>query len=389
MLPTPVLYNMLKKIKTEMCEQIILGDCLAVLKTLPDNSIDSIITDPPYGLSEQPDIVEIMSHWVKGEYVSPNFSGGFMGHSWDSFVPAPDIWKECFRVLKPGGTALVFAGSRTQDLMTVSLRFGGFQIIDTFMWLFGSGTPHAIDISDKLRQSNKEELADLFEGWKTKNVKPAYNPIVLASKPNDGTYMANAIKWGVSGFCINGCLVPLTTEDRSQVRTLNQSKKKEINGWGMNQNSERIAQVVKPEGRFPSNVIHDGSVEVINIFPKTKSGKMKSGTVRKNRSGYAGDMPEKTGKETIGDSGSASRFFYCARASKKEKGINNSHPTVKPLSLIKYLCNLTKTPTGGIVLDPFAGSGTTGLACRETGRPFILIEREKEYVDIIKKRLEE
>ena len=503
---------MIKKTKEISKDITVLqGNCLDVMKTLPDNSIDSIITDPPYGLSKQPDIVEIMSHWVKGEYISPKATGGFLGLLWDSFVPAPDIWKECFRVLKPGGTALVFAGSRTQDLMSVSLRFGGFQIKDTFMWLFGSGYPKGKSLSkaiDKkykknnevmlskklcgewLRESRKElkltvidvskhfpsktggrtgcvtnwekgkiptwkhyaklkdilKLDDRFDylikgrpkdwvaaerevvgvnpnqrpntskdsykmnggkefnitlskteealkwdGWINHGIKPAYEAIIVAVKPNEGTYVDNALKWGVSGFWVEGCRIPLQQEDTGQLRTLKQTEKSEKNGWGMNQNSTREAQVIQPTGRFPANVIFDeeAAAYLDSQNKPTKSGKMKAGTVRKNREGYSGPMSEKTGKETIGDSGNVSRFFYCARASKSEKGIYNIHSTVKPLKLMEYLCNLTKTPTGGVVLDPFAGSGTTGVACKQIDRPCILIEQKEEYVDIINKRLEE
>jgi site-specific DNA-methyltransferase (adenine-specific) len=341
--------------------KVIQGDCLEKLKQLEASSVDTIITDPPYGLS-------------------------FMGKKWDYDVPQEDVWQECLRVLKPGGTALIFAGSRTYHRMAVRVEDAGFILKDCIMWLYGSGFPKATDISKQLDKGQRKKIkvkprsatsgtmangsdtrpwieesrkkgyheiddnnpatpeAKLWDGWKSHGLKPAYEPIIVAMKPNDGTYANNALKHGVSGLNIDGgrieCLEKLSRPTMQNIK-------------GGNYNANKDLEVIKierpePQGRFPANIILDEEV--------------------------AKDEEWK-------------RYFYCAKASKSERGENNNHPTVKSLKLMEYLCKLTKTPTGGIVLDPFAGSGTTGLACQNTGRDYILIEREQEYVDIINERL--
>jgi site-specific DNA-methyltransferase (adenine-specific) len=337
----------------DFINKVITGDCMEILKQIPDNSIDTVITDPPYGLSDHNEklIRTTLSKWLNGEEDYIPKTKGFMNKSWDAFVPPPAVWKEIFRVMKPGATILVFAGSRTYDLMTISLRLAGFEIKDTLMWLYGSGFAKATDISKQIDKKENEK-AKLWNGYKSHGLKPAYEPIIMAIKPNDGSYAENALKWGVAGLNIDGSRVNET-----------------------------------PQGRFPANVIID----------------------------------EETAKMIDQQSSWASRFFYCAKASKNERefGLDdlpykigggmkgtetqtlltgsgnirnnlrkNHHPTVKPLKLIEYLCKLTKTPTGGIVLDPFAGSGTTAMACIITNRPFILIEKDPEYSLIAQKRIE-
>jgi len=378
------------------------------MKTLKDNSIDSIVADPPYGLSKEPKIEEVLSHWLAGsEY--QHGSKGFMGKSWDSFVPNPDVWKECFRVLKPGGHILCFAGTRTQDLMGISLRLGGFEIRDQIQWVYGSGFPKSLDVSKAIGKSlgierevldtqvrksgemahimktNSEqgyrpedyykdfgnilkitkpesEEAKQWEGWGT-SLKPATEPIILARKPFKTTVANNVLEWGTGAINIDGC---------------------------------RVCPSEGSLGRWPANFIHDGSDEVLELFPQTgtnkKGGKPYSyqGKEYNNSktSMFNGDKPQAF--SNYNDFGSAARFFYCTKASKKERTCNgkvvNNHPTVKPLALVEYLVRLI-TPPGGIVLDPFAGSGTTGIAALKEGFQYVLIEFEEESYNICCERI--
>ena len=409
--------------------RLIFGDCKNKLKELSDNSIDTIITDPPYGLS-------------------------FMGKKWDYDVPGIDTWKECLRVTKPGGTALIFAGTRTQHRMAVAIEDAGWILKDCIMWLYGSGFPKATDISKQLDKGHKREVvgkqvrsegrafaegasgfakgevditipktdqAKLWNGWKSHGLKPAYEPILVAMKPNDGSY-ANNTKHGVSGLNIDGARIGYKGE---QDKVDGQSaRKSERHGHNQVQVSGDRSERSHITGRFPANIILDE--EAARMLDEqsgvSKSSKSQRGSINIGQmAGLGGDKPNKEGYSTErghADKGGASRFFYVAKASKRERNMGceglekkanagsyqfradgsldgkptapkaNSHPTVKPLKLMEYLCLLTKTPTGGTVLDPFMGSGTTGMACKLTGREFIGIEKEKEYLEIAKKRIE-
>jgi len=386
------------------------GDCLEVLATLPENSVDTCITDPPYEL-------------------------GFMGKKWDSSGIAfqPETWQAVYRVLKPGALLLAFGGTRTYHRMVCAIEDAGFEIRDMVEWVYGSGFPKSYDIGKGIdKQAGKEPVvigkrtdgryayhfqdgnnqfvnaennsrkevdskiglitapstpeAQLWDGWGTA-LKPAHEPIVVAMKPIDGNFVNNALTWGVAGLWIDGGRVdgkPRTTH-------------KDGNFTG---NSSKDAifpmpniRTTEPSGRFPANLIHDGSDEVVGLFPQTTSGARAGGDDFKlgrfeNESGAWG---LKTGHACEASSGSASRFFYCAKASRSERNAGlegtNHHPTIKPIELMRYLVRLTKTPTGGVVLDPFTGSGTTGIACVLEGREFIGIEREAEYVEIAEKRI--
>jgi len=477
------------KTKMKSTVKLIHGHSLKVLRKAKSNSVDTIITDPPYGIS-------------------------FMGKKWDYDVPSVELWAECLRVLKPGGTALIFAGSRTQHRMAVNVEEAGFDIKDTIMWIYGSGFPKATDVSKQLdkmdavtaqkarqlkftewvraqgitasqintatntnmgghyttlasqravmTRKHLEMCSHLFNkipqwvldecdkrsiesknfaereiigqskhkpgiatkaeghyntvggteakhvnitepttpeakewnGWKSHGLKPAYEPIIVAVKPNEGTYAENALKWGVSGLNIEGGRVG--TQEYTQDQW---NKKEESRIGGLSFSGGKPSKSIMPTGRFPSNIILDEE---------------------------AGEMLDEQSNED-----NPSRFFYCAKASKSERnagcegleeitdsemtsrkegssgldwndgkggnafagasssrGTNrkNNHPTVKPLKLMEYLCILTKTPTGGRVLDPFMGSGTTGVACVNTGRRFIGIDKELEFVVIAKHR---
>lgn len=355
------------------------GDCLEVMKGLPDNSVDSIVTDPPYGLK-------------------------FMGQKWDYDVPSVEIWTECFRVLKPGGHLLSFAGTRTQHRMACNIEDAGFEIRDMIAWIYGSGFPKSHNLKGE------------WKGWGTA-LKPALEPITFARKPLNGTVAENVQAFGTGAINIDECRVPINADvDQSQLRAINKSVRDGSDGWGMNTKEAYTSQAINIEGRFPANLIHDGSDEVLAMFPITTSGsnntiKESGKDKRGNTSAAYGAESRPSGTEMIsyGDTGSAARFFYCAKANRKDrneglesnekpllkanstmrdcekadwsKRNGNFHTTVKPTQLMRYLCRLI-TPKGGVVLDPFMGSGSTGKAALLEKFRFIGIEREFKYYNL-------
>lgn len=473
---------------------IVNADCLEAMKKLPDNFIDAVVTDPPYGLS-------------------------FMGKDWDHGVPGVAFWKEALRITKPGGHIVAFGGSRTYHRLTCAIEDAGWEIRDCLGWLYSSGFPKSMDISkaiDKKLGAKRTEVIgtrhrnvkpyDDSNGWNENNtsgdyqymapaseeakkwdgwgtcLKPAFEPIVLARKPVEGTVADNVMKYGVGGINIDECRVP---SDEPVVvhspakKTLYDSGHKDKGTWidtrgrfpaniihdgsdevldafdnKLNPDFEPIVLARKPlegtvadnvlkygvgglnieecrvpfeseedkasakpqgkatskvgalaggvendrerteftpkevSGRFPANIIHDGSDGVLEVFPDNVKGgtwNTTKGARHFNNNGASTDF-ENHGADK--STGSAARFFYCAKASKKEKGKDNIHPTVKPIALMEYLVKLI-APKGSIVLDPFMGSGSTGVAAIKLGRRFIGMEKEPEYFKIAEKRLSE
>jgi site-specific DNA-methyltransferase (adenine-specific) len=353
---------------------IIHGDCLDEMKKMADNSISGIVTDPPYGLS-------------------------FMGKGWDHAVPGIEYWRECYRVLKPGGHLLAMGGTRTFHRQTCAIEDSGFEIRDCLMWLYGSGFP-------------KSHNNFGFDGYGTA-LKPAYEPITLSMKPLDGTFKQNAEKWGQAGINIDGCRIP-TTDKYSYPNGAGGNGFH--GGVGREPDGTRTEDVrSSPKGRWPANVIFDE--EAAKMLDE-QSGESKSPSLTsrgKRQSNYG--MGVQFDIPCHNDSGGSSRFFYCAKTSSKERneGLEglpdkvgggmcstvsgdtrsghitiqkNNHPTVKPLKLMRYLITLIMPPKDGILLDPFAGSGSTIIAAHQLGVKAIGIEKQKEYVEIANKRLE-
>ena len=362
------------------------GDCLQLLPTLADNSVDSIVTDPPYEL-------------------------GFMGKAWDNSGIAynVELWRECLRVLKPGGHLLAFGGSRTYHRLACAIEDAGFEIRDQIMWLYGSGFPKSLNLDGD------------WQGWGTA-LKPAHEPIVVARKPLIGTVASNVLTHGTGALNIDGCRVNVAGEsDEAESKGKNRHADfgTEPGGNAVYGDFSMVERTnYDAPGRWPANVIHDGSDEVLAGFPTTapsRQGKPR-GTAKKGM--FANSAFNAVGREH-NDEGSAARFFYCAKASKAERNAgldgmpekresdrkkddgpggdnprnrsNNSrrnhHPTVKPLALMRYLVRLV-TPPGGVVLDPFLGSGTTAVAAVLEGVEWIGAELTEDYWPIIEARVE-
>ena len=382
------------------------GNCLELLAEMPDNSVDSIVTDPPYEL-------------------------GFMGKSWDNSGIAynVELWSQALRVLKPGGHLLAFGGSRTYHRLASAVEDAGFEIRDQIMWLYGSGFPKSHNISkgiDKAAGAEREVIgsykatgtarnskhigakthaaigeyeidteviyqtapstpaAQQWQGWGTA-LKPAHEPIVVARKPLIGTVATNVLTYGTGALNIDGSRVG--TDDTRSPASKTALGVMNDDGW--------VAKEVmagSESGRWPANVIHDGSEEVLEGFPNTK------GVVRKPtgkgilnpETGWNANSMIDTTVRGFADEGSAARFFYCAKASKSERnaGLENQnfHPTVKPIALMRYLVKLV-TPPNGTVLDPFLGSGTTAVAAILEGFNWIGCEMTEDYWPIIEARV--
>ncbi len=373
-----------------MKNNILCGDSLEVLKDFEDNYFDSVVTDPPYGLA-------------------------FMGKKWDYDVPQVELWKEVYRVLKPGGHILSFAGSRTYHRMAVNIEDAGFEIRDMLGWLYGSGFPKSHNIGkavDKLQGNKRDKLGKFknngnsfnkvkgfgvntslsdksnkewditkgnseWEGWGTA-LKPAHEPIVMARKPFNTSVAENVLTHGTGGINIDEC--------RVGTEKLKKQKAGKSNRIGTFERKNMITP--DREGRFPANIIHDGSEEVLEVFEESSRFFYcaKASKAERNMG-----LDELSTKQTTGGGGGIGNYLDDVNSASGKYGSEkapqkNYHPTVKPIKLMEYLVRLV-TPKEGIVLEPFAGSGTTLIACKQQGFNYIGIEREQEYCDIAEARL--
>lgn len=391
------------------------GDCVEVMKRMPGSSVDAIVTDPPYGLE-------------------------FKGKGWDGFgTPLgfqtwTEAWAvEAFRILKPGGHLLAFAGTRTYHRMASGVEDAGFEIRDCIAWMYGSGFPKSLDVSKAIdkaagaerevtgtrtvpkghgfageRYGNEGNLqhndtiaytpeAAKWNGWGTA-LKPAFEPVVVARRPLIGTVAANVLEHGTGALNIDACRVGMSDQDRSTIekatwvaRDLDRKAYGKYETDGTDQ-----VMTTHPSGRWPANIALDETAA--NMLDE-QSGYQKDGTaIQRNlpdsgsQLGHVTVKPPTQRAENVGygGTGGASRFFYTAKASRQDRNVgglaDNTHPTVKPTDLMRWLIRLV-TPPGGIILDPFGGSGSTGLAARAENVRCILIEREPEYLQIIRDRL--
>lgn len=379
-----------------------MGNSLEVLKTIPDNSVDSIVTDPPYGIS-------------------------FMGKKWDYQVPSREIFSEILRVLKPGGHMLCACGTRTQHRMAVNIEDAGFEIRDVVTWLYGSGFPKSMDISkaidkqrgyirskekcgklgsqssfadDKWTQESSgmrivdEPICDEVKQWQGFGtaLKPACEFWTLARKPiSEKTIASNVLKHGTGGINIDGCRIEAVDLESLQ-KNWNRTQSKSAKGGGNSMSGGFMAIDLsnrRPNGRFPANLILDeeAAAELDEQSGILKSGKFNQASKKAENSIYGKHESYKNPKQFEASQGGASRFFYVAKASKSDRGQGNIHPTVKPIKLMQYLCRMI-TPMNGIVLDPFMGSGSTGVAAVKEGFGFIGVELNEDYFRIAKTRIE-
>lgn len=380
------------------------GDNVEVLKWLPDASVDAVVTDPPYGLSDKtPDpalVAEVLRAWLDGREVETG-GRGFMGRSWDAFVPGPAVWRECLRVLKPGGHLVAFFGTRTYDLGAIAVRLAGFEVRDLIAWLYGSGFPKSLNVAKAIEATLAGALdgevslpaALTWDGWGTA-LKPALEPVVFARKPLIGTLAENVLAHGCGGLNIDSCRVS-TDGESFHVPKSDPARRQGVVGRAMQSKgdaqSNQAAQAdsirrTQGLGRWPANVVHDGSDEVVEAFPESESGGYPPAGVQRTQ-GVTYGRPNKTPEQRFtASSGSASRFFYSAKADAEDR-MGSDHPTVKPIDLMAWLARLI-TPPGGTVLDPFAGSGTTGIAALREGFDAILIELDGRHVADIRLRLD-
>ena len=401
------------------------GDCLEVMDKIDKCSVDSVVTDPPYHLTS------IVKRFGKEGSAPAQFgtdgafaraSKGFMGKEWDGGDIAFQVetWRKCYELLKPGGHLIAFSGSRTYHRMAVAIEDAGFEIRDQCIWLYGSGFPKSHNVGN---------------GWGTA-LKPAHEPMVLARKPlSEKSVAQNVDKFGTGAINIDACRIegevkpPDTMPD---FRDQGEQSKAAIGvdklSFGQTSNAKRKQLsdsdlLDNQRGRWPSNVMHDGSEQVQEIFPETTSTEVSRQRTHKGI-WTAGELADtEQFMPAYGDQGNASRYFYCAKTSKDERnsglhgfetkmmgmsggaqsvgegydkgqdiGLNkviarkNTHPTVKPVELMRYLVRLV-TPKGGLVLDPFMGSGSTGMGAREEDFKFVGIEKEEEYYEIAKARI--
>ena len=423
-------------------QKLMLGDNIQSLKKLPDNSIDSVVSDPPYGLS-------------------------FMGKKWDYDVPSVDFWKEVYRILKPGGHILSFGGTRTYHRMVVNIEDAGFEIRDQIQWLYGSGFPKSYNIGKGIEKFNetgnaswngtseynggfgytkiqletgarksapvkysneKKILTNEWKGWGSA-LKPANEPICLARKPlSEKSIAENVLKWKTGGINVDGCRVE--SDDKLKEHINKYGKDSDYGIESKTSFGQIKSNVIcgNNEGRFPANLILDESAAEMldeqsgigksSLFPKT--GK----PIFNTKDGWNNNNIKDSSGGGYSDQGGASRFFYVAKVSKAERNMGldefeehiinftpgfaskdengniiksdgtlmnpikrkNTHPTVKPVNLMSYLCKLI-TPPNGIILDPFMGSGSTGIAALLNDFRFVGMEMDNDYFKIAEARI--
>lgn len=401
-------------------------ECLTRLRSFPSEVFDSIVTDPPYAL------VSIVKRFgsnnsaackvkASGSGAYARASAGFMGQTWDTGETAfaVEFWTEVLRVLKPGGHLVAFGGTRTYHRLACAIEDAGFEVRDQLGWAYGTGFPKSHDVAVQLEKTLtrkvmrtevrdgvsaqvaewvylddgqpiareapfRHPLANQWAGWGTA-IKPAWEPICLARKPLIGSVAENVAAYGVGALNIDGCRIEADGNRRSPCGADGVVHRSTGNVYGAHSKSEGFDTT---QGRFPANVLHDGSAEVVALFPQSngQQGAVTGDEPSSNTNNVYGQFAGRPASEPRGDAGSAARFFFSAKASKLDR-LGSLHPTVKPVDLMRWLVRLV-TPRGGLVLDPFAGSGTTGHAAVCEGMRAVLIEREPKFCADIARRME-
>lgn len=400
--------------KNTVSRKMLLGDTKTILPGLPSDSVHSIVTDPPYGLSDHKpvDVAKCLMAWSQGKEYHPKKRGLF-GHTWDAWTPGPEVWRECLRVLKPGGFLLCFAGTRSMDLMSIALRLAGFELRDAIgmaqdsaplmAWCYAEGFPKSPDLGNAIHKAavngrlvgvkNPTSLAKQWEGWST-SLKPAWEPIIVARKPLNGSLAENIVTHGVGALNIDGCRVPASGESFSRPALYTGEHEGWNRPWKSDQSALKARQIRKnisaqkaeTLGRWPANVLHDGSDAVQNQLSSSKDG------TNVSRFFYAAKANSRDRDEGLDDfywRRDASAPLGATRITKEEWATlpaaqrcqGNIHGSVKPTTLMRYLVRLV-TPQGGVCLDAFAGSGSTGKAAAFEGVGFIGIDNLQDCHDI-------
>lgn len=403
--------------------KVTLGDMLEVLAARKGPLFDAVVTDPPYHLAS---IVKrfggknaaMAKEGATGAYARA--SRGFMGQTWDGGDIAfrHETWRAVYDQMKPGAHLVAFSGTRTYHRMAVAIEDAGFEIRDMLAWTYGSGFPKSHDVAKGIDKRNGHwrgrrgqviiesqvakgteyertdkgdpitDDAQKWTGWGSA-LKPALEPICLARKPLDGTIAENVLKWGTGGLNIDACRVGWPDDVAPKIGTPEwggPAKKLTAMPGQDGENVERAAP--SNLGRFPANLLHDGSVEVTATFPYTKSGEFLPHHQAKGKSQIGTfDIRDRTGEvhPTYGDEGSAARFFFSAKAGPLDR-LGSEHATVKPVDLMRWLCRLV-TPKGGLILEPFGGSGTTAIAAMAEGFNCELIKLMPDHVTDIETKI--
>jgi site-specific DNA-methyltransferase (adenine-specific) len=392
-------------------DRVVNRDCLAGMRELEENSVDAIVTDPPYGIS-------------------------MMGKDWDKGVPGIPYWQEALRVAKPGAHLLACGGTRTHHRLMIAIEDAGWEIRDCLMWVHGGALPKSLDVgkaidkaagaerkvvgvkkgmgkqnpdwngTSKGRKENSfkpeylvtapaTEAAKQWDGWGTA-LKPAYEPVILARKPLDGTVAGTVLKWGCGGINIDGCRIDsFAPGEFERLRKRGETPRQDFTGGRLHSGAEYTPKIIpskmKEAGRWPANLLLD---EAAADLLDQQSGTLKSGAnpARSGSAKFKTCYGEFKGQESCtvhrgANSGGVSRFFYCSKASKNER-CGSLHPTVKPLDLMRYLCRLV-TPPGGLILDPFLGSGTTAVAAVHEGFHYLGFEINPTYCADAERRIAE
>lgn len=361
-----------------------LGDNVEVLKEYPDNTFDAVVTDPPYGLSKPVDIFAVLNAWLNDR--QHDNGKGFMSRDWDTLVPPPFFWRELLRTMKPGAFLLAFSGTRNYDLMALSVRMGGFEVRDFISWIYGSGMPSG-NVNVETHVNKRGGDGSKYKYWGTR-LCPAQEPIIVARRPIEGTLADNVIAHGTGALNLPAAHIP--TENSDSLYNKPHSREGIDRNRPQFQNSTMIETVTDryKMGRWPKNVIFGDDDDALAGLPQQARKYFYCSKVSKaEREAGLDHFPHRTPTEITGRKEGSVGLQHAAAGAGSTGGAKNHHPTLKPIDLMRYLCKMA-TPPDGLILDPFMGSGSTGIAALLDDFSFVGIEQDAEYFEIAKARIE-